>query len=55
MCTLIIKEIIAHYIARGSEVFSCFIDASETFDKINVVQLFNLLLKRDISASLLCL
>ena len=45
MCTLIIKEIIAHYIARGSEVFSCFIDASETFDKINVVQLFNLLLK----------
>ena len=51
MCTLIIKEIIAHYIARGSEVYSCFIDASKAFDKINVAQLFKLLLKRDISAS----
>ena len=55
MCTLIIKEIIAHYIARGSEVYSCFIDASKAFDKINVAQLFKLLLKRDISASFLCL
>ena len=48
LCTLMLKETIAHYISRGSNVYACFIDASKAFDKINIVKLFNILLKRNI-------
>ena len=50
MCTSVVKEIIAHYNARGSPVYACFVDASKAFDKINLGKLFTILIKRDISA-----
>ena len=50
MCTSVVKEIIAHYKARGSPVYACFVDASKAFDKINLGKLFTILIKRDISA-----
>ena len=33
MCTLIYKEI--YYINNGSDVYSCFLDATKAFDRVN--------------------
>ena len=35
MCTLIYKEIINQYINNGSDVYSCLLDASKAFDRVN--------------------
>ena len=50
MCTIILKEVIKYYLDRQSEVYSCFIDASKAFDKIHHDKLFELLIRRGVSA-----
>ena len=53
MCTSVIKEVIAHYNSRGSNVYACLLDASKAFDRLNHGKLFNLLLERDLPAVVL--
>ena len=35
MCTVILKEVIHHYINGNSNVYCCLLDASKAFDKIH--------------------
>ena len=44
MCTVILKEVIHHYINGNSNVYCCLLDASRAFDKINYGKLFSTLL-----------
>ena len=48
MCTLIVKEIIKHYMNNGSNVYMCCLDASQAFDKIRHDKLFEILIDRKI-------
>ena len=50
MCTLIIKEVINYYNKNGSNIYSCFLDATKAFDRVRYDQLFSLLLKRKLNA-----
>ena len=50
MCTAMIKEVVSHYNARGSNVCACLLDASKTFDRLNYGKLFQLLLNRNVPA-----
>ena len=49
MCTVILKEVIHHYINGNSNVYCCLLDASKAFDKINYGKLFSTLLQRNIN------
>ena len=53
ICTSILKETVSHYLVRGSSVFSCYVDASKAFDKVNIVKMFRMLLKRKIPVYIL--
>ena len=53
MCTSILKNVVSKYIHRGSAVYSCFLDASKAFDRVNHKILFQLLLKRNLSVPIL--
>ena len=46
MCTVILKEVIHHYMNGNSNVYCCLLDASKAFDKIHYGQLFFTLLQR---------
>ena len=50
MCTAMIKEVVSHYNARGSNVYACLLDASKAFDRLNHGKLFQLLLNRNLPA-----
>ena len=39
-CTSIVKRTIDNYLKRGSYVFTCFIDFSKAFDRVNFWKLF---------------
>ena len=47
-CTVILKEVIHHYINGKSNVYCCLLDASKAFDKIDYGKLFSTLLQRNI-------
>ena len=47
MCTVILKEVIHHYINGNSNVYCCLLDASKAFDKIHYGKLFSTLLQRN--------
>ena len=49
MCTVILKDVIHHYINGNSNVYCCLLDASKAFDKINYGKLFSTLLQRNIN------
>ena len=53
MCTAALKEIIPHYTKRASNVYMCSLDAAKTFDKVNFVKVFKLLLQRNIPSIVL--
>ena len=40
LCTSVFKQSVEYFTARGSHVFSCFIDFSKAFDKVNYWKLF---------------
>ena len=48
MCSAIYREIINQYKMKGSNVYSCMLDASKAFDRVNFGSLFRLLLKRNL-------
>ena len=49
MCTIILKEVIRHYINGNSNVYCCLLDPSKAFDKINYGKLFSALLQPNIN------
>ena len=49
MCTLIVKEVIKHYLNNGSNVAGCFLDASKAFDRLRYDRLFQLLIERNVN------
>ncbi len=44
MCNLTMKEIVTYYINRGSNIYSCFLDASKAFVRICYDKLFTILI-----------
>lgn len=46
LCTFVMKEVIEHYNAEGSDVYAIFLDASKAFDKVGHARLFKKLLNR---------
>ena len=44
ICTSVLKQTIDYYISRGSHVFTCFVDLSKAFDRVDYWKLFNKLL-----------
>ena len=48
MCTMIVKEAVAHYINSNSDVHCVFLDSSKAFDRVEYCKLFKLLLARNI-------
>ena len=43
MCSLVYLEVINHYVKNRSNVYSCLLDASKTFDKVHYGKLFKIL------------
>ena len=40
MCTFVVKEVVSYYINNDSAVYSCAIDMSKVFDRVDLVMLF---------------
>ncbi len=49
MCHNVVKETINYYLNRGSEIYSCMLDVSKSFDRLRYGKLFELLIKQDFS------
>ena len=49
LCIFTVKSVIKYYNLYNSPVYSCFLDASKTYDRVNHWALFKKLLKRSIS------
>ena len=45
-CTWAVQETISYYLRRGSSVYSCLLDFSKAFDKVNFCELFDKLRSR---------
>lgn len=52
LCSGVLKNVISCYNHSGTSVFSCFLDASKAFDRVNHFKLFRLLLDRDLPMTL---
>ena len=52
-CTTVVKDVVANYMSRGTDVYCCLLDASKAFDKIHFGKLFSLLIKRNLPASII--
>ena len=46
LCSLVYHELINHYLSHGSNVYSCILDASKAFDRINYEKLFYILIDK---------
>jgi len=55
LCAGIVKQFIEYYISRGSHVFTCFVDFSKAFDKVNYWTLFNQLIDDGVTRQLVVL
>ena len=49
MGTLILKDVINHFVSKGSNVYACFIDASKAFDRLRHDMLFKVLYERNVN------
>ena len=54
LCATVFKNVVSKYIHRGSPVFSCLLDASKAFDRVNHKSLLQLLRKRKVPKPILC-
>jgi len=52
LCTFVLKEALSYYATNQSNVFCTFLDATKAFDRISYCKLFWLLLKRNLSTSI---
>lgn len=52
LCTNVFKSTVDYYTRVGSHVFTCFVDLSKAFDKVNYWKLFHKLLDGDCNSSL---
>ena len=50
MCSLVVKEVVNYYVNRNSEVYSCSVDATKAFDRVQHDRLFQMLLDRKLPA-----
>ena len=48
MCSLLYHEIMNHYLCNGSNVYSCLLDASKTFDRVHYGTMFRILLNKNV-------
>ena len=48
LCSGVLKNVVSTYIHKGSPVYSCFLDASKAFDRVDHSVLLKLLLKRNL-------
>lgn len=55
LCTNTLKEVIQYYRERGSHVFTCFVDFTRAFDRVNYWKLFNKLLDDGVSVDIVAL
>ena len=53
ICTTVFKEIVHHYVNRGSNVYSVLLDASKAFDNVHFGRLFDLLLERNVPCTVI--
>ena len=44
LCTSVLKRSVDYYTMRGSHVFTCFVDFTKAFDRVNYWKLFSMLL-----------
>ena len=44
LCTNVLKRSVDYYTSRGSHVFTCFVDFTKAFDRVNYWKLFSMLL-----------
>ena len=50
LCSVVYLEILRYYRQNGSQVYSCLLDASKTFDRIHYGKVFNILICRKFPA-----
>ena len=48
MCIFTLKSVIKYYTQQSTPVYSCFLDASKAFDRVNYWKLFNMLIVRKV-------
>ena len=47
MCTVILREVVSHYLEDNSNIYCCLLDASKAFDRIHYGKLFSILLSKN--------
>ena len=55
LCTAIYIETITQYVNEGSNVYSCLLDTSKAFDRVQGGILFKILIERKVSFLCVCL
>jgi hypothetical protein len=54
-CTKTMKNVIDYYTGQGSHIFTCFVDFSKAFDRVNYWKLFNKLLDDNVDCNIVAL
>ena len=48
LCSLIYKEVVSNYLQNGNNVYSCLLDASKAFDRIDFRKVFAIYIERHV-------
>jgi hypothetical protein len=54
-CSMSVKAVAEHYTSRGSKVYAALLDASQAFDRLNFASIFQKLLHKGVSSSVVSL